>query len=86
MKKKSSTPPKKIENDAAPKAAKAPAKASKKKTKGVRYTAKQKSDIVDFVNEVNTSKGRGGVAAATRKFKVSPITINNWIKSSGSKE
>jgi len=52
----------------------------KKATKGVRYTAAQKAEIVKFVNGVNATKGRGGVAEATRKYKISPITINNWLK------
>jgi len=57
-------------------------KTKKKATKGVRYSQNQKNEIVKFVNDVNTKKGRGGVAEATRKFKISPITINNWLKKS----
>ncbi|NIP93270.1 MAG: hypothetical protein GWO24_07365, partial [Akkermansiaceae bacterium] len=29
------------------------------------------------------AKGRGGVAAAARKFRVSPLSINNWLKKGG---
>lgn len=63
--------------------AKTTPKPAKKKVKGIRYTASQKAAIVKFVIDNNSSTGRGGVAAATRKFNVSPITINNWLKKAG---
>jgi transposase-like protein len=50
---------------------------------GVRYTDAQKKEVVDFVAQYNSSKGRGGQSAAAKKFKVTPLTIAAWIKASG---
>jgi len=49
--------------------------------KGRRYTAKEKADIIAFVDKVNTDKGRGGQSAASKKYKISPLTISSWIRS-----
>lgn len=55
--------------------------ASKKSSsKGKRYTRAQKRKIIAFVDEVNAEKGRGGQAAASKKFGISPLTISSWIK------
>lgn len=59
--------------------------ASKKSSKGKRYTDTEKQKIIDFVTAHNSAKGRGGAAAASRKFKVSQLTIGNWLKKSGAK-
>lgn len=48
--------------------------------KGKRYSAKEKADILAFVESVNAEKGRGGQSAASKKYKISPLTISNWIK------
>jgi hypothetical protein len=50
-------------------------------SKGRRYTTKEKSEILAFVDKVNAEKGRGGQMAATKKFKLSPLTIASWIRS-----
>lgn len=50
-------------------------------SKGRRYTVKEKAEILAFVEKVNQEKGRGGQLAATRKFKLSPLTIASWIRS-----
>jgi hypothetical protein len=50
-------------------------------SKGRRYTTKEKSEIIAFVDKVNAEKGRGGQMAATKKFKLSPLTIASWIRS-----
>lgn len=55
-------------------------------TRGTRYTDKQKAEIIDFVNKVNSEKGRGGQTIASKKFKISPITISSWLKKSGAKK
>ncbi len=55
-----------------------------KSNKGKRYTDAEKQEVVDYVNEVNSAKGRGGQSAASKKFKISPLTISGWIKKSGS--
>ncbi|TAE74901.1 MAG: hypothetical protein EAZ84_10195 [Verrucomicrobia bacterium] len=49
--------------------------------KGRRYSAKEKAEIVAFVDKVNADKGRGGQSAAAKKFKISPLTIASWIRS-----
>ena len=59
------------------------AKKAKTSTRGNRYTPQQKAEILAYVDAVNASKGRGGAAAASRKFKISQITIGQWIKKSG---
>lgn len=69
----------------AKKAAKKTVKKTAKKTnKGKRYTPAEKKEVVDFVNEVNASKGRGGQSAASKKFGISPLTISSWLKATGS--
>lgn len=57
--------------------------ASKKSSKGKRYSDQEKQQIVDFVNEYNSAKGRGGVANAAKKFGASQITIGSWLKKGG---
>lgn len=51
--------------------------------KGKRYTDKEKSEILAFVDKINAEKGRGGQSAAAKKYKISQLTISSWIKSSG---
>lgn len=46
---------------------------------GKRYTDAQKKKVVDFV----ASQGRGGIAAAQKKFGVSYIALRRWMNSSG---
>jgi transposase-like protein len=58
-------------------------RSNKKAPTGVRYTDEQKKNIVDFVVSHNLANGRGGQSAASKKFKVGPITIAAWIKASG---
>lgn len=50
------------------------------KAKRKRYTAAQKKKIVDFVNDHNAKNGRGGQAAAVKKFKVSVLSVGKWLK------
>lgn len=66
---------------AAPKAAAkaaSPKKAATKRGRGKRYTSEQKAEILSFVDAFNAKKGRGGATAASKKFKVSQLTIGNW--------
>ncbi|MGL4399469.1 MAG: hypothetical protein ACRCXD_06350 [Luteolibacter sp.] len=67
-----------------PKAAKA-TKSSGKGKVGKRYTDEQKAEITDFVAAYNSANGRGGQSKAAEKFKVSPLTVMAWLKSSGGK-
>lgn len=46
-----------------------------------RYNESEKQEILRFVQKVNSEKGRGGVTAAVKKFGISPITVNSWMKS-----
>lgn len=48
--------------------------------KGRRYSAKEKAEIIAFVDKVNADRGRGGQSAAAKKFKISPLTIASWIR------
>ncbi len=57
--------------------------ASKKTTKGKRYSVEEKQEIIDYVAQVNAEKGRGGQSEASKKFGVSPLTISTWIKKGG---
>lgn len=55
----------------------------KKTSRGKRYSDAEKAEIIDFVNKMNSEKGRGGQSAASKKFKISPLTISSWLKKSG---
>ena len=50
---------------------------------GVRYSDAQKKEVVDFVIQYNLKNGRGGQSVASKKFKVTPLTISAWIKAAG---
>lgn len=50
--------------------------AKKAKKTGVRYTAEQKAEILNFIEQ----QGRGGATQAAKKFKVSPLTLTSWKK------
>lgn len=54
--------------------------AKKKKTAGKRYSEEEKEAILAYVDEVNGSNGRGGPAAAKKKYGVSPLTLTAWQK------
>lgn len=67
-------------------AAKPAKKAGKKKSpQGKRYSDEQKREVLAFLSAVNTKKGRGGLSAASKKYRISPLTITSWIKKSGVK-
>lgn len=53
-----------------------------KNSKGRRYTTEEKAAIIDHVEKINASKGRGGQTAAAKKFGISMLTISNWMKKS----
>lgn len=52
----------------------------KASAKGKRYSASEKQEILDYVEKVNAEKGRGGQSAASKKYKISPLTISSWLK------
>ena len=47
---------------------------------------KVKNEVLALVNKVNAEKGRGGVAAASKQFKISAVTIGRWINAGASGE
>jgi hypothetical protein len=54
-------------------------------TTGIRYTDAQKKEIIDFIAKYNSENGRGGQSAASKKFKVTQLTIGGWLKAAGLK-
>ena len=52
----------------------------KAKSTGKRYSQTERNKILGHVKGVNGTRGRGGVAAAVRKFGVSALTINKWLQ------
>lgn len=46
--------------------------------KAIRYSAAKKREVIDFVNDYNKKNGRGGQAAASRKYKVGSLSIAKW--------
>ena len=60
------------------------AKTAKPQGRGKRYSNNEKAEILIFVDKHNAQKGRGGAAAGSRKYKVSQLTIGNWLKEAGS--
>ena len=53
-------------------------------TRGKRYSSLERVKILTFVDKYNATNGRGGAAAASRKYDVSQLTIGNWLKAAGS--
>lgn len=50
-------------------------KGKEKGNTGKRYTEAQKKRVLDFIY----SQGRGGIAAAQKKFGVSYIAVRRWM-------
>ncbi len=50
---------------------------------GIRYSAEEKQEVVDFVASHNAKNGRGGQSTAASKFKISPLTVMAWLKTAG---
>lgn len=50
--------------------------------RGIRYTPELKKEVVDFVHSHNAKHGRGGQSAASRKFKISVLTVASWLRGS----
>lgn len=60
--------------------------AAKKKIKGNtgnRYTGVERRRILDFIEKYDVKHGRGGTAAAVRKFGIPQLTIYRWRKAEG---
>ena len=56
---------------------------TKKTTKGKRYSAEEKNDIVAFVQKFNADNGRGGQSAAAKKYGISQLSVASWLKAGG---
>lgn len=67
------------------KAAKAPKASKAKKASKGRFTDEQKQEVVNFVVSHNAEFGRGGPSKASKKFKISPLTVTSWVKAAGIK-
>lgn len=51
--------------------------------KGKRYTAAEKAEVLNWVNDYNVTHGRGGVANASKNFEITQLTIHNWVRQGG---
>ncbi len=45
---------------------------------GNRYTSAEKLRILTFIEAHDAKKGRGGMAAAVRKFEIPQLTAYRW--------
>jgi hypothetical protein len=52
--------------------------------RGKRYSSTERVKILTFVDKHNARNGRGGAAAASRKYDISQLTIGNWLRAAGS--
>jgi len=48
-----------------------------------RYDQKTKDEVVAFIQKYNDENGRGGQSAATKKYKLNPITVRSWMEKAG---
>ena len=60
------------------------ARKKQKTSRGKRYTPEEKAAVLSYIEEVNLQQGRGGQTAATKKFKISPLTISHWLRQNAS--
>lgn len=51
--------------------------------KGKRYTAAEKAEVLNWVNDYNVKHGRGGVANGSKEFGITQLTIHNWVRQGG---
>ncbi len=61
-------------------ASKKKAPARRKARTGIRYDAKKRKQILDFVENYNKEHGRGGLSNAVRKFNTSALSIYRWME------
>jgi hypothetical protein len=52
--------------------------------KGRRYSIKERSEMLAYLESVNAERGRGGQTAAAKKFGISPLTLSKWKNASPS--
>jgi len=51
--------------------------------KGRRYSIAERRAVIEHVESVNLERGRGGIAGASKRFGISPLTISNWLRRDG---
>jgi len=51
--------------------------------KRIRYSNREKKEVVDFVRQYDRKNGRGGKAAAKKKFGVGAASIRKWCVEQG---
>jgi hypothetical protein len=44
------------------------------------FSAEKKAEILAYIEKYTLKKGRGAQSAASKKFKVSRVTLMNWLK------
>ncbi len=59
-------------------------KKTQESARGKRYSSTERVKILTFVDKHNARNGRGGAAAASRKYDISQLTIGNWLRAAGS--
>lgn len=59
-------------------------KKTQESARGKRYSSTERVNILTFVDKHNARNGRGGAAAASRKYDISQLTIGNWLRAAGS--
>ena len=59
-----------------------PAASKAPTTKGKRYNPEERKEILDFIASYNKKNKRGGLKTASKKYKVSAVSISRWMKSS----
>jgi hypothetical protein len=50
-----------------------------------KYDQSTKDEVVAFVTQYNADNGRGGQAAAAKKWDINPITVTSWLNKAGAK-
>jgi hypothetical protein len=56
---------------------------SERPKKRKHRTAEERAEILEYVAAFNAKHGRGGQAAAAKKYQLSAITVGTWMKKSG---
>lgn len=46
----------------------------------IRYTDEKKKEVLTWIQDYDKANGRGGQTEASKKFKISALTLSNWRK------
>lgn len=55
-------------------------KSQEKGTKRVRYSEELRNEVLQYIKDYNSANKRGGQKAAAEKYKITQITLSNWMK------